>query len=260
MAALEASVWPAGRNGRRSKRHLVKAKAKRKPPRHRPGRSERRRKRRRRASDGEDRPDLRVVARRSSSTGRSLTAAFQRLPRAVHARQCRSRAIRCGGPGAPVVLTNRHVVEGFTSLRLVTQSGDELAVTDVLQLRFADIAIISVEGALPVPLRLATAGAAPGQDVTVFGYPGGGDLDRQTGTVIDFVRDIDFGLTEILRVDVWVRPGNSGGPMLDPTGAVVGVVYAIELATDLALAVPADAVARLTGDTTASRAVVPCGR
>ena len=165
-----------------------------------------------------------------------------------------------GGPDAPVVLTNRHVVEGFTSLRLVTQSGDELAVTDVLQLRFADIAIIRVEGALPVPLRLASAAAAPGQDVTVFGYPGGGDLDRQTGTVIDFVRDIDFGLTEILRVDVWVRPGNSGGPMLDPTGAVVGVVYAIELATDLALAVPADAVARLTGDTTASRAVVPCGR
>ena len=42
----------------------------------------------------------------------------------------------------------------------------------------------------------------------------------------------------IMRVDVHVVPGNSGGPLIDEEGKVAGVVYAIEIATGYGLVVP----------------------
>ncbi|MCB1233346.1 MAG: hypothetical protein KDN19_24090, partial [Verrucomicrobiae bacterium] len=49
----------------------------------------------------------------------------------------------------------------------------------------------------------------------------------------------------ILRIRAGVVPGNSGGPLLDRAGRVVGVVYALEVATGLGLAIPNDTLEEL---------------
>ena len=46
----------------------------------------------------------------------------------------------------------------------------------------------------------------------------------------------------VLRINAEVRPGNSGGPLLDRRGRVAGVVYAVELSTGLGLAIPMSTV------------------
>ena len=162
-------------------------------------------------------------------------------------------------PDPPVVVTNRHVVEGSSSLRVRPTTAAALTVTGVSQLRFTDLAIISVDGTVPEPLVLASVEPTKGDHVRVFGYPGGGAFDRKTGTVHDHVREAELGSTgEIMRLDVWVRPGNSGGPVIDRHGNVVGVVYAIERSTHLGLAIPARTLSRMADDPAANREVADC--
>jgi S1-C subfamily serine protease len=65
--------------------------------------------------------------------------------------------------------------------------------------------------------------------------------------VVDFVDGSNLGVPgEVMRLTANVQPGNSGGPVLDGRGHVVGIVYAIELATGYGLAIPPDTLRTLT--------------
>ena len=68
-----------------------------------------------------------------------------------------------------------------------------------------------------------------------------------------------FGIPgQVLRLSARVEHGNSGGPVLDRYGKVVGVVYAIEVATGFGLAIPVDTL-RSLARTGGFEAVPPCG-
>jgi S1-C subfamily serine protease len=143
------------------------------------------------------------------------------------------------------LITNRHVVVGSDRLEVSTWDGRTLSASSATVGTGGDIAIVNVNGRLPQTARLGPR-ARRGDPVTVVGYPLGGRLTLRRGTVVD--RDDGFRFRipgDVLRMTTLVKPGNSGGPVLDDEGRVVGVVFAIELATDWALAIPIESVQRL---------------
>ena len=159
---------------------------------------------------------------------------------------------------AHTLITNRHVLAGASLLEVSTWSGRTIDVDSANVSRLGDLGIARVERRLPQVLPLGRQ-VAKGASVTAVGYPLGGELRLLPGVVVDHVSGAQFGIPgRVMRLTTDVQPGNSGGPVLDAKGRVVGVVFAIEIRTDLALAIPVETLKGLV----ASRdleSLPPCG-
>jgi S1-C subfamily serine protease len=137
-----------------------------------------------------------------------------------------------------LLVTNRHVLAGADSLELNTWDGHDLRVDAAEVSRLGDLGIVRVSGKLPEVGKLGGA-VASGDRVTAVGYPLGGELRLTTGVVVDLVDGSRFGIPgRVIRLTAPVQPGNSGGPLLDRSGKIVGVIFAREIATGLSLAIP----------------------
>ena len=144
--------------------------------------------------------------------------------------------------GPRTVITNAHVVDGGTEVDLVSWDGDATTSTDIEVAVRNDLGRLTTSDEVPAePLELADRPARRGDEVTVVGFPHGGQITVEEGVeVVDLVDGASFDEQgEILVLDTrTVRQGSSGGPVLDERGRVVGVVFAVEIATQHALAVP----------------------
>ncbi len=147
----------------------------------------------------------------------------------------RIRNVGCGsvstGSGfaidARTLITNRHVVADSAELQLSTYDGRDLAATTASTAELADLAVVRTTDDLPAVPELSATDPAPGDTVTVVGYPEGGRLTVTSGTVIGGTTDpLNENLGEVLVTDAAVEPGSSGSAVLDADGRVVGVVYA----------------------------------
>jgi len=135
------------------------------------------------------------------------------------------------------ILTNAHVVAGSQSpsVRIPGDPESYAASVVVIDQRL-DLAVLRVDG-LPAPaLIFANRPARTGDGAVVAGFPGGGDLQAGAARIRDRIdargEDI-YGRSGVVR-DVYsfrgtVVPGNSGGPLLSPSGRVYGVVFAAGL-------------------------------
>lgn len=127
------------------------------------------------------------------------------------------------------VITNRHVVADADRLQVTTYDGREIdavsaGVTDV-----ADLALLRTAEPLPTVPGLAEIDATVGEEVTVVGYPRGGQLTTASGSVLGYELDSlgsDLGL--VGRTNAQVDHGSSGSAVLGSEGQVVGVVYAMD--------------------------------
>lgn len=155
-------------------------------------------------------------------------------------------AFQCGqnqtGTGFVVspgrVVTNAHVVAGVTMPMVQTQTQGALPARVVYFDPIADLAVLAVDSLDAAPLP--SAGTLPGNtDAAFAGYPLGGPLQVRPATVLSsgpmLVPDITGG--EKSALDVYqlagnVQSGNSGGPLLDQDGRIVGVVFAKATSTD----------------------------
>ncbi len=130
------------------------------------------------------------------------------------------------------VMTNAHVVAGTRQVTVYAGSR-QYAARVVLYDPETDIAVLSVPGLDEPVLNFAPSAPAGGADAIVLGYPEDGPFDAQPARVRDQEtargNDIygDRTVTrQIFAIRALVRPGNSGGPLLDPSGRVLGVVFA----------------------------------
>lgn len=138
--------------------------------------------------------------------------------------------------GGGLIVTNAHVVSGTTDHRIETRDGTVLPASVVYFDPEVDIAILRVPGFAGASLQFAPAQRGTGG--AVIGYPGGGQ-ERVEAAVVDGSvnaegRDIyssNLVTREIYVLQSRVRPGNSGGPLVDLEGRVIGVVFATS-ATD----------------------------
>lgn len=189
----------------------------------------------------------------------TLIEADERPPRALAAdsidRTLREAVVRirntgCSGVStgsgfflAPdVVATNRHVLDGAAWLELSTWDGRTFNAEVAGAAYDADLAIALLERPVPGVQILPTASADAGDEVIAVGFPAGGPYELRSGRVINAVDGTMFGEESagVLRISAEVEPGSSGGPLVTPDGAVVGVVFAVEIASGHGLALNID--------------------
>jgi S1-C subfamily serine protease len=135
---------------------------------------------------------------------------------------------------AHTLLTNRHVLAGASQLEISTWDGHDERVGAADVGRLVDLGVVRVDGRLPYH-AITAAQPMVGERVQVVGFP----LTFSYGRIVDFVSGSNLGVSgQVMRLTADVQPGNSGGPVLDSKGRVVGIVYAIELSTGYGLAIP----------------------
>jgi hypothetical protein len=121
------------------------------------------------------------------------------------------------------VLTNAHVVEGHSSVRLQVGKASYTARVAMTSTG-ADLAILEVDHANPAQptLRLGSlARTRVGQEVIAVGSAMGVLSNTVTRGIVSAVRQV--GSVTLIQTDAAINPGNSGGPLLDRDGVVVGV-------------------------------------
>lgn len=127
---------------------------------------------------------------------------------------------------------------------MTTQSGHTANVTVANRDQLVDLAAVTRSDRLPPALPLGVD-PVPGDLVRALGYPGGGAFTATDGWLIEYRDGSQYGRPGmVLATSVEVEPGNSGGPLVDADGKVVGVVFAIDLTDGDGLAIP---VSLLTG-------------
>ena len=133
------------------------------------------------------------------------------------------------------VLTNAHVVEGSTTIKLVMANGREVAAHLVGSDPDTDTAVVKVDGG---PFPVATLGSAVdlrvGQTAVAIGSPLGlaGGPSVTVGVVSALHREIrpvgsSRTLVDLVQTDAPISPGSSGGALLDSNGAVIGITTAV---------------------------------
>jgi S1-C subfamily serine protease len=149
-----------------------------------------------------------------------------------------------------LVVTNAHVVAGSNDTTVTTLSGVEMEATPVYFEPSADLALLRVEAEL-TPLRIAPEARA-GSSGAVLGYPENGPFvlaPARLGETRTVISEDAYGNGPIERavssLRGVVRSGNSGGPIVDEFGRVLGTVFAATTSGHRGgFAVPTDAVVR----------------
>jgi serine protease Do len=176
--------------------------------------------------------------------------------------QSRPRESRSLGSGVivdagGVILTNRHVIEGATDVRIALSDGREFAVDIVIEDAQTDLAVLRVrepgEAQFPA-IRFADSDALlVGDLVLAIGNPFGVGQTVTSGIVSALARTgVESSEYEFfIQTDAAINPGNSGGALVDLDGNLVGINTAIYSQTGgsvgIGFAIPAN-MARLVAE------------
>ncbi|MEL6372115.1 MAG: trypsin-like peptidase domain-containing protein [Pseudomonadota bacterium] len=147
-----------------------------------------------------------------------------------------------------VVVTNNHVVDNADDVTVTLNDGREFKATVRATDRETDLAVLEMDtGGLRMPFVGFgdSEGARVGEDVFAIGNPFGLGGTVTKGIISARNRDIDAGsFDDFIQTDAAINRGNSGGPLFDMSGKVIGVNTAIFSQTGgsvgVGFAVPAD--------------------
>ena len=153
------------------------------------------------------------------------------------------------------IITNAHVVDGGTKVSVKLQNGSEYPATIVGSDSKVDIAVIKIEASG------LSAGEFGDPNSLVFGEPAvviGNPLGTFAGTVTSGIisatsREIEIGgyIMKVMQTDAAVNPGNSGGPIINCRGQIIGVVsskISEEGVEGIGFAIPMDTALAVAND------------
>ncbi len=131
------------------------------------------------------------------------------------------------------VMTNNHVIEGATSVKIITSKGKTIDATIMGGDQYSDIAVLTInkDEVLAVAEIGNTADCSIGDTLFTVGSPLGdeymgtvtkGILSGKDRTITVTVNNANF-MMEVLQTDAAINPGNSGGPLANINGEVIGV-------------------------------------
>jgi putative serine protease PepD len=154
------------------------------------------------------------------------------------------------------IVTSFHVVSGSSHLEVTLADGSRWQAQLVGSSPRNDLAVIKV-AAPPDQLKPLQLGSSEslyvGQKVLAVGNPFGLGQTLTTGTISFLGRDVqisrDVTISRVIQTDAAVNPGNSGGPLINSAGEVIGINTAIFSPTGssvgISFAVPSDTVRRI---------------
>jgi S1-C subfamily serine protease len=161
------------------------------------------------------------------------------------------------------ILTNAHVVDGAQGDITVSFSNNEKVVAKVIGVDNAtDVAVLKVDvpsSALTVIPLGDSAGLKVGSGVVAIGNPFGQDRTVTSGIISAVARSIQapngFSIDGAIQTDAAINHGNSGGPLLDMSGQVIGINSQIDTggqansgSVGIGFAVPINLVKQVTAD------------
>ena len=127
------------------------------------------------------------------------------------------------------ILTNNHVVEGTSRVAVIRADGTELPADIVGTEMYADLAILQAQGEFTAVAILGNSDTLkPGETVIAIGSPLGDFVNTVTVGVISATgRMLDTGngfiMEDLIQTDAAINQGNSGGPLVNLAGEVVGI-------------------------------------
>jgi S1-C subfamily serine protease len=156
------------------------------------------------------------------------------------------------------IVTNNHVIENQQSLEVIFSDGKRASATLVGADPFSDLAVVKVDGSVPAVASFGDSDKLePGEPVVAIGSALGDFKNTVTvGVVSGLHRDLeDSGATalqDLIQTDAAINHGNSGGPLLNMAGEVVGINTAVvrggglgDVAEGLGFSIPSNTVDRV---------------
>jgi serine protease Do len=148
----------------------------------------------------------------------------------------RGRIVEPQGTGSGIVIsldgyvvTNNHVVEGANRFEVILVDGRVLPAALIGTEPYADLAVMRVEGELPAAAEWGNSDLLrPGESVIAIGSPLGDFTNTVTAGVVSALeRTIelqeDFFMEGLIQTDAAINQGNSGGPLINLSGQVIGI-------------------------------------
>lgn len=158
------------------------------------------------------------------------------------------------------IVTNNHVIDGYQSLQVIYADGRTVDAKLIGTDQYADLAVIKVSGNVPAVAQLGDSDNLQiGESVIAIGSALGDFKNTVTSGVVSALnRSLDTGngysLESLIQTDAAINHGNSGGPLVNLAGQVIGINTAIvrstglsgDLAEGLGFTIPSRTVSDIT--------------
>lgn len=177
--------------------------------------------------------------------------------------QYTSQSISASGEGSGIImtedgyiLTNAHVIEGASGIKVVLNNGDEYEARIIGSDTRTDLAVIKIEATGLTPAEFGDSDSLKdGEKVVAIGNPGGmafaGSVTQGIVSGINRVVSSDYGDMKYIQTDAAINPGNSGGALVNEYGQVIGINSAKISATEyegIGFAIPVNAAKPIIDD------------
>lgn len=122
------------------------------------------------------------------------------------------------------IITNAHVMEGAKSAAIITYDGKSHRVSKIGENVFMDIILLKIDSVDYEPISLGDSdNVKQGERVIAIGNPQGLEFSVTEGIVSAIHREGSNGLEAYIQTTAALNPGNSGGPLIDVSGDVIGI-------------------------------------